>query len=513
MSEFLFGPTPHQEAIDFLQSKPIVSKEVFDKLLPELKARAFVISGVEDANVVGAIRRRLSDLPAGVPWDKIKKDIADDLHPFLANPEDPESRIAAERRAELLLRTHGFQAYQAAAYEVGERQADVFPYLQYKSMGDGKVRPAHASLDNIVLPRDHEFWSSHTPPWDWGCRCQAIPISEDDRADLVEADKGKPLDSQNVLGEYAQADLTATRRLVRNGVSHNVSSPAELGKPNAYQSHVGDLRLSLDELKGRYDAQTWAEFQTWAQGQAIQEGVSVWDWLQGKALASSGTNPQPTPPTAQQSAKPAKKGKAPKKGKPVAIPLRQSPVSNALDVIIKGPQKKQVINAINQIDIAHDDGTLPKIRVDGKTGKNALGEFDPTNHRIGIRASGTWPGLTMCHEAGHALDRHAMGVVGKWASASAPEFAEWRAAMDVSHAIATISSFPPSPTRNYFLSKHEQWARSYAQYIAVKTQDPQLLADLDRVRTSGAGWRQWADDDFKPIAEAIDKVFKGYNWI
>jgi SPP1 gp7 family putative phage head morphogenesis protein len=314
-AEFLFAPTPHTEAIDFIAGKPLVSREVFAGLLPELKARAFTIAGVENAAVCAGIRAKLAQLPAGVPWDKLKKQIADDLHPFLADPEEPGNRIAAERRAELLLRTHGFQAYQAAAYEVGERQADVFPFLEYASMGDGKVRPAHAALDGVILPRNHEFWKTHMPPWEWGCRCQAIPISADDHADAVAADAKKPEDKKNVLSDYAQQDLTATRRLVRNGVSYNVSSPAEKGKPGAFRSHPGDLRLSLEDLRSRYDAQTWAEFQAWAQGQALdgittvggplrmeyvrgkteQQGglATVWDWLKGAKIAE--ITPAPSP--------------------------------------------------------------------------------------------------------------------------------------------------------------------------------------------------------------------------
>jgi hypothetical protein len=58
----------------------------------------------------------------------------DELHPFLANPKDPENTAAVERRAELLMRTHGFQAYQASNLAVMEAQKDVFPYWQYLSM-------------------------------------------------------------------------------------------------------------------------------------------------------------------------------------------------------------------------------------------------------------------------------------------------------------------------------------------------------------------------------------------
>ena len=114
-ADLLFKPTPHKEAAAFIASKPVVSREVFDGLLPELRARAFVISGVETANVVQQIRDRIADLPQGANWDDVKRDLVEDLHPFLRSDDDPENTIAAERRAELLIRMHGFQAYQASA--------------------------------------------------------------------------------------------------------------------------------------------------------------------------------------------------------------------------------------------------------------------------------------------------------------------------------------------------------------------------------------------------------------
>ena len=62
MPEFLFTPTPNEPAQRFLQGKPAVSRAVFDGLLPELRARAFVITGVENANVVQKIRNQIAQV-------------------------------------------------------------------------------------------------------------------------------------------------------------------------------------------------------------------------------------------------------------------------------------------------------------------------------------------------------------------------------------------------------------------------------------------------------------------
>jgi hypothetical protein len=66
----------------------------------------------------------------------------------------------------------------------------------------------------------------------------------------------------------------------------NVSTPKEQGKPGAFHWHPGDLRIPLDELKGRYDAPTWATFETWARKQEIAENFTVWDWLNSKTVVN-----------------------------------------------------------------------------------------------------------------------------------------------------------------------------------------------------------------------------------
>jgi hypothetical protein len=66
---------------------------------------------------------------------------------------------------------------------------------------------------------------------------------------------------------------------------------------------------------------------------------------------------------------------------------------------------------------------------------------------------------------------------------------------------------------DYLLSPHEQFARAYAQYVAHKSKSPGMLAALDNMRnaeTPGHAYHhtQWQDDDFKPIHDAMDKLFE-----
>lgn len=48
--------------------------------------------------------------------------------------------------------------------------------LQYRTAGDDRVRPEHAELEGITLPKDDPFWLSYFPPNGWNCRCTAVQV-------------------------------------------------------------------------------------------------------------------------------------------------------------------------------------------------------------------------------------------------------------------------------------------------------------------------------------------------
>lgn len=287
--EFLTEPVSHDEAADFIKSKPAVTRAVFDKLLPELKARAFTVAGLEQANELQAVRDLIAEIPQGGDWDKIKLQIAAQISPYFVDPDaDPEEQAlqaaAGDRRAELLLRLHGFQAYSAAAYRALDEQRDVFPYWQYKSMGDGKVRHTHRALHDVALPAGDPFWNGHYPPWEWGCRCQVVGLMDIDVEEIRAADKDKPLEKQRIIEGEARKQLVENGRLVKGPTEiFDVRTPVQKGKPGAFAWNPADLRISLADLKSRYDAPVWDAFEAWAKNTGIPEAdITVWEWLGGK---------------------------------------------------------------------------------------------------------------------------------------------------------------------------------------------------------------------------------------
>ena len=63
----------------------------------------------------------------------------------------------------------------------------------------------------------------------------------------------------------------------------------------------------------------------------------------------------------------------------------------------------------------------------------------------------------------------------------------------------------------YLLGPRELFARTYCQYVAVRSGDPDLQRELEK--SLEPDYReQWHEDDFTPIAGALDDLFDRLGW-
>lgn len=66
-------------------------------------------------------------------------------------------------------------AEMAAKWERFSEDGDRYN-LQYRTAGDGKVRPEHAALNGVTLPPSDAFWEEYYPPNGWNCRCTVVQV-------------------------------------------------------------------------------------------------------------------------------------------------------------------------------------------------------------------------------------------------------------------------------------------------------------------------------------------------
>ena len=70
-------------------------------------------------------------------------------------------------------------AHMAEKWKDFEQNVELYPNLQLVSVNDARVRPEHKVLDGIIRPFNDPFWKTHTPPLDWGCRCDIIQTDDE----------------------------------------------------------------------------------------------------------------------------------------------------------------------------------------------------------------------------------------------------------------------------------------------------------------------------------------------
>lgn len=66
-------------------------------------------------------------------------------------------------------------AESSANYQRLRAQTDLFPYWEYRTVGDERVREEHAELDGTILPANDPRWQKIYPPNGWKCRCRVVP--------------------------------------------------------------------------------------------------------------------------------------------------------------------------------------------------------------------------------------------------------------------------------------------------------------------------------------------------
>jgi hypothetical protein len=140
------------------------------------------------------------------------------------------------------------------------------------------------------------------------------------------------------------------------------------------------------------------------------------------------------------------------------------------------------------------------------------------------------PRLDVLHEVGHYIDWAVLPPPSTEMSSIVlpPELHDWLTAVSASNAIREMDRIRTSPTTvsvtlddgtlvqlvedtriaAYALDPWEVFARSYCQWIADRSGDQHLRAELVQALQNHYP-EQWRPDDFEPIARAIDNLLGG----
>lgn len=455
---------PFQEQIDFFRQKLNLPTEHYDDILAEAHNRAFVVAGAMKADLLNDLRGAVDKAIAEgktIQWFRKEFGGIVQKHGW-QGWTGSDTKAGRDWRTRVIYNTNIQTSYNAGRYAQLTHPDLLKHYPDWKYIHNDTVahpRPLHQSWSGTVLPHDDPWWDTHFTPNGYGCRCR-----------IASANPGE------YKGQAAPDDGTY-EKVDRNGVVHTLPKGVDYGfdyKPGAPVS---------EQMKG---------------------------FIDNKAASL-----------------PKELGKAFKKDTESfksSAPL----ISHALKLPKSGLAKTAVKTVLMEIDGLHSAVELPEIPVRNSTSLKFQGLYSyqanggkPVD--IAISKSSVSPELTAAHEIGHFIDHQALWDIGAYASVKSPRLEAWRAAIEASAATdnlkTVLTTHGDVKTRKkaaYYLTAWEQWARSYAQWVATRSNNTVMIDQVKKItQASNPAYSasQWDAADFEPIAAAIDEVFKTLGWL
>ena len=85
--------------------------------------------------------------------------------------------VAHNRHLKTEFRTSVANARAAKQWQSVVQNSDIYPFLEYQSAGDERVRDDHKEYDGIKARFDNKIWSKIYPPNGFNCRCDVVQAS------------------------------------------------------------------------------------------------------------------------------------------------------------------------------------------------------------------------------------------------------------------------------------------------------------------------------------------------
>lgn len=145
------------------------------KMLSDLRENVYIFSGAKNYQQTREISSLLTNEGAVSSFGDFKKKATSIFYEYNRN------YLTAEYNSAIA------QSRSASQWMDIESDKSVLPLLQYRTAGDGRVRPEHAQMDGYIKKVDDKFWDKYFPPNGWNCRCGTIQL-----------DAGEPTNTKGV---------------------------------------------------------------------------------------------------------------------------------------------------------------------------------------------------------------------------------------------------------------------------------------------------------------------------
>lgn len=169
---------PFAEAVQAFLARQIVTPEEFAQLTDAGRARSFTATRLAADGLVERVRALLADhLARGGTLEQFQAELGPDTLGITA---------ASPWYLETIYRTNVQMAYGAGRLRqlTSPIVIEARPFVEYRTVGDNRVRPAHAALDRVQFDQRDPSWQRYAPPNGYNCRCSVVAVREADRSRL-----------------------------------------------------------------------------------------------------------------------------------------------------------------------------------------------------------------------------------------------------------------------------------------------------------------------------------------
>jgi len=148
------------DAVRFLRDKVPLKSKTVERLVRSARKRGVLTSATFASDLRGLIDEEVRVVvEEGAPVGQAVDRIAGVIEGAGLDPVSPG-------RLQTILRTNVQTAYNAGRLEMLKTPAmkKAFPFLIYRTMEDGRVRPSHVRMNNKAYRIGHPIWRVWTPP-------------------------------------------------------------------------------------------------------------------------------------------------------------------------------------------------------------------------------------------------------------------------------------------------------------------------------------------------------------
>lgn len=250
----LIEPITDAVALEYLRNQKTVptlldSKTIAAEWSEDAKVQSFFSARVAKADLLDGIRRRVTQVVQGEmtrgqakEWVRefLVTDGANSMRElgFLATDQELNeanriTELGSARRISLIVDQNVRMAESVGEWQRINEVQEFFPYVQYLTRGDDRVRPSHRALHGKIYMANSPALAAVFPPNDFRCRC------------FVEQLAGDELEGRDVefhappARELSESGYSFNPAL---GVSGNGMLPKDNWMPALSESYQEDMR-------------------------------------------------------------------------------------------------------------------------------------------------------------------------------------------------------------------------------------------------------------------------------